>query len=85
MTTTEPRRVRIDRLDLDLRGIDPARAQAALQVLGPALATVLGQRPLAAAPAGRIDAGRLASPAAPAALAQHIAARIAGSLGGGDR
>jgi hypothetical protein len=35
------RHVRIDRLDLDLRGVDPRAAEAAVRSLGPALAKAL--------------------------------------------
>lgn len=96
------RRLRIDRLELDLRGIAPATAEAAARLLGPALAKALAQsaaqEPAQAparepaqeqalhqgfiAPAGRIDAGRIASPASPGAhdLAAGIAQRIAHSV-----
>ena len=83
-----PRRLHIDRLELDLRGIDPATAEAAVRVLapalGPELARALAQRVAPLAPAVRIDAGRMASPASPSvdALAAGMAQRIAGSLGG---
>ncbi|MPZ45830.1 MAG: hypothetical protein GEV05_21075 [Betaproteobacteria bacterium] len=82
-----PRRLHIERLDLDMRGIPPATAEAAVRALGPALA----REPLArefVADAGnvgakrRIDAGRLAASASPepGALAAGIAQRIAASL-----
>jgi hypothetical protein len=79
---TEPsrrgRRVRIDRLELDLRGIAPATADAAARALGPALARTLASPPAHFAPAGRIDAGRIVSPASPGA--NDLAARIARHL-----
>ena len=90
MSTPSPagRRLRIDRLDLDLRGIAPATAEAAARALGPALARALASNRASGAPAGpiapadRIDAGRVASPASPGAqdLAAGIAERIAGAV-----
>lgn len=73
------RRLRIDRLDLDLRGIAPAIAEAAARALGPALAQALAPQHGHIAPAERIDAGRIASPPSPGAheLAARIAQRIA--------
>lgn len=77
--SAQRRRVRIDRLELDLRGIAPATAQAAARALGPALAKALAPHHAHLAPADRIDAGRIASAAAPSAhdLAAGIAQRIA--------
>jgi hypothetical protein len=76
-----PRRVRIERVELDLRGIAPATAEAAARALGPALVEALRSEPGRFAAAERIDAGRIASAAAPraASLAGDIARRIAGS------
>lgn len=73
------RRVRIDRLELDLRGIAPATAEAAARALGPALAAALAPHHGHVAPAERIDAGRLTANASPTAhdLAARIAERIA--------
>jgi len=86
MTAPSPsrRRLHIDALELDLRGISPATAEALAQLLGPALAQALAQPHAPLAPAERLDAGRLASPASPSAheLAAGIAQRIAGSLRG---
>ena len=82
MSPTPARRVRIERLELDLRGIAPDVAQAAARALGAALAQALAAAPRARfEPAERIDAGRIASPAAPSAhdLATGIAGRIAAS------
>jgi len=78
-------RVRIDRLELDLRGIAPETAEAAARALGPALA-----RELAARRGGRIegaerlDAGHMSSAAAPDphSLAARLAQRIAGTIRG---
>ncbi|MCE4555801.1 hypothetical protein [Pelomonas cellulosilytica] len=63
------KRIHIERLDLDLRGIDPALAEAAVRLLGPALEARLGgvTAPL---PEGRT----------PQVLANHLADRIAGRL-----
>ena len=61
-------RVNVDRLDLDLRGIDPALAEAAVRLFGPAL----GARLAGAAPVHRgADAQ---------ALAHHLAERVASQL-----
>ncbi|NHZ80792.1 hypothetical protein F2P44_16145 [Massilia sp. CCM 8695] len=82
MTPKQPRHLHIDRLDLDLRGIDPLTAQAAVRALGPALARTLGAGPGPRAPGMNVDAGQLATAAAPAPhdLAAAMAQRIATSL-----
>ena len=78
-------RLRIDRLDVDLRGIDPAMAQASVRLLGPALVKALGGYHGQITPAEHIDAGHLttqpsARPADVASqLAQHIAAAARGT------
>jgi len=73
------RRLRIDRLDLDLRGITPATAEAAARRLGPALTEALTSRRAYGVSADRIDAGRVESPASPDPhdLAVRIARRVA--------
>lgn len=73
------RRIVIESLHLDLRGIDPATAQAAARLLGPALSRALQQRDLTTRSVDRLDAGRIDSPASPqpAELAAHIARQIA--------
>jgi hypothetical protein len=78
------RRLHIDRLQLDLRGVTPQTAEAAARALGPALARALAADPRAVAPAERIDAGRIASPALPSAheLAAGIAERVARRMRG---
>jgi hypothetical protein len=75
------RRLRIDRLELDLRGISPATAESAARALGPALAQALSPRDAHNAPGDRIDAGRLVTSASigPRELAAGIARRIAES------
>lgn len=77
-------RLVIDRLDLDLRGIDPALAQQAVRLLGPALQAALtaaalprGELPRSF---GRVDAGRVNAVAEPQALATALALRIAGRV-----
>lgn len=77
------KRIVIDHLELDLRGIAPATAQAAARLLGPALAQALAQHGTDAQPARRLDAGRIdvGAAAAPQALAARIAQHIAGQAG----
>jgi hypothetical protein len=84
MNRTESRRVHVDRLELDLRGIDPATAQAAARALGPALARALANRSGQFRAAACADAGQVGapSPAAPGTLAADIAHRIAGTIRG---
>ena len=53
------KRLVIDRLELDLRGLSPASAEEAARLLGPALARALAQGSLTARPATRLDAGRI--------------------------
>lgn len=76
------RRLHIERLELDLRGVAPASAEAAAHALGPALARVLGVDADGIEAKRRIDAGRVATSASPepGALAAGIAQRIAASL-----
>lgn len=78
------RRVRIDRLELDLRGIEPGTAEAAARALGPALARELAALRGPVSAAERVDAGRVSSAAAPDPpdLAAGIARRIAGTIRG---
>jgi len=73
------KRLVIDRLDLDLRGVSPATAHTVARLLGPALARAMRGRHIDAAPAQRIDAGRLgmATATEPGVLASQIAERIA--------
>lgn len=79
-----PRRVHIDRLELDLRGISPATAEAAAHALGPALAQALAAHRAGIASAAHVDAGRLTCPASPSphGLADGIAGRVARTLRG---
>ena len=84
MNAPSGRRLRIDRLELDLRGIAPATAEAAARALGPALAEAMASQRAPIAPSERIDAGRIANPASSSAqdLAAGIARRIARSVRG---
>ena len=87
-------RLHIDSLELDLRGIAPATAEAAARLLGPALVLALAQAQAlvqaregaGAAPrsAMQIDAGRLSTTAnaEPQALATQMAGRIAARIHG---
>ena len=77
-----PRQLHIGRLELDLRGIDPALAQAAVRALGPALAGALAATAFPETGVVRLDAGSLpaAAQSTPGALAAAIAGRIARSL-----
>jgi hypothetical protein len=74
------RQVRIDRLDLDLRGLDPALAEAAVRALGPALQRRLAQAGSPAQSAQRIDAGQVPAAGDARALADRLAQRIAASI-----
>jgi len=82
--TAPKRRVRIDRIDLDLRGLSPAKAREAARALGPALARALAGSAVRIEHAERIDAGTIrTSPAAEThALTAAIATRIARKVGG---
>ncbi|HMF98500.1 MAG TPA: hypothetical protein VKE96_29575 [Vicinamibacterales bacterium] len=81
------RRLRIGRLDLDMRGVDATRAEAAARALGPALAQAIASRRSLGVERERIDAGRVDLPASSASgdLAAAIARRIAAVLGGTKR
>jgi hypothetical protein len=74
------RRLTIERLELDMRGVPPATAESAARRLGGALSRALADRELTAVPAARIDAGAIALDAAPDAnvLASRVAQQIAG-------
>lgn len=79
MNDHDPHRVAIDRLHLDLRGIDPALAEAAVRLLGPALQAAFSRRTggVALHGAAHVDAGRIAPASEPQALADRLAQRIA--------
>ena len=73
------RRIHIQRLDVDARGMAPRAAEATARLLRPALAQALARRRTEALSAKRVDAGRMAlgGAAAPHAVAQQLAQRIA--------
>lgn len=88
--------LRIDRLSLDLRGVDPATAEAAVRLLGPALQAHIArtaaqtaarsdapQLPRNSAARDHIDAGRVAACSDPQALADRLAERVFQSAGHG--
>ena len=76
--TTKARTIRIERLDLDLSGIDPAAAEAAVRLLGPALQLAFARQTTApVTSAAVVDAGRVAPTHEPHALATRLARRIA--------
>ena len=74
-----PRRVTIERIEIDLRGIAPASAEAAARLLGPALTRALTAERSRIGATDRVDAGEIAYTRAPSidALAGDIAQRIA--------
>ncbi len=77
------RRVQIDRLELDMRGIAPATAEAVGRLLGPALAQALDPARLASVRADRIEAGQIEASGRrdPQGLARQVAGQIVQSLG----
>ncbi len=81
------RRVHIDRIELDLRGLSPAKAREAARALGTALARALAGSAHRIAPAERLDAGtvRTLSTAEAHTLTTAIANRIARKVGGEGR
>ena len=86
-SSSPPRRLRIGRLDLDMRGVDATQAEAAARALGPALAREIASRGPLGVERERVDAGRIAMPASSASgdLAAAIARRIAAVLEGKKR
>ncbi|KEF42619.1 MAG: hypothetical protein ER33_04980 [Cyanobium sp. CACIAM 14] len=79
-------RLQIDHLELDLRGVNPQTAQAALEALGPALARAMRGRGLKGTSAARLDGGTipLDHPADAATLAGRLAQRLAERLTGDE-
>jgi siderophore synthetase component len=73
------KRLSVERLNLDLRGITPATARSAARLLGPALTQALAGRSLIDRPAASIDTGRSGIETAhdSTRLASHIARQIA--------
>ena len=84
MSRATPRQLRIESLELDLRGLAPELAEAAVRALGPALAQELAGRRLQPDSQPQLDAGHLTTGASPQAgeLATGIARQIARSLAG---
>jgi hypothetical protein len=84
LENTMSRQLRIESLELDLRGVPPEIAEAAVRALGPALAEALAGRRLQPGSHAHLDAGHLTSGATPQAgeLATGIARQIARSLAG---
>jgi hypothetical protein len=76
------RRIVIDRLDLDLRGVDPEVARQAVRLLGPALRAALPAADHQPLPRERLDAGAGDAADLAAALAGRIAGRISGRSSG---
>jgi len=72
------RRIRIDRINLHVRGVTPSTVQSAARLLGPAVARALAGRTVATEPDASVDAGRVVVGAAPhpEPLAAHIADSI---------
>lgn len=77
-------RLTIDRLELDLRGVPPAAAEAVARRLGPALAEAMRGHRLNPQAVQSLDLGHLAVPssATPDAMAGQIAGRIAQKASG---
>jgi len=65
-------RLRIDGLHVDLRGIDPALAEAVIPLLGPALQAELAGDTAAIRSASRVDAGRVTAAGDAHAIAQTV-------------
>jgi len=80
------KRLSIERLNLDLRGISPATARSAARLLGPALTQALAGRRLIAKPTASIDAGHVGieAPHDSTKLASRIAQQIAAKTSGGS-
>jgi hypothetical protein len=75
------RRIVIDRLDLDLRGVDPVVAQQAVRLLGPALRSALARQAAPAAPASTGQPDTVGESGTAFELAGALVQRIAGRVG----
>ena len=77
------KKLRVERLDLDLRGVSPGVAEAAVRQLGPALQRALAERRLNTHSTTKLDAGRIVLGANSDAtvLADGVAERIANRTG----
>ncbi len=76
------RRLTIERLELDCRGLSAASAEAMARALGPALERALAGISMRDASAAHIDAGAVAHAHTAEALANAVAARIVQRLRG---
>jgi len=81
---SKPRRLTIERIELDCRGMSAASAEAMARALGPALERALAAVHLRGDPAARIDAGAISHAPTSEALARAIAERIGQRLRGRD-
>ena len=68
------KRLHIERLELDLHGVAPHTAEAAVRLLGSALAQGLAGRRINVASTERMDLGRIAL--TDAAVAEHLAMQL---------
>ena len=86
-TSVPRRRLRIERLEIDLHGMAPATAEATARSLGPLLGEALAARGGRVLRVERIDAGRIVCQGSPTPheLAARIAQRIADDIDGKDR
>jgi hypothetical protein len=69
------KRFRIDRIDVDMRGVQPATVRAAARELGAAI-----QRQLAT-PADQVTRTRARAGTTPTGLADRVARQVAGRIG----
>jgi len=70
-------RIRIDRLHVDLRGLDPAVAEAVVPLLGSAVQQAMSRTSDAGPSAANVDAGRVSGSGGSAEIAHRIAAQVA--------
>jgi hypothetical protein len=79
-----PRRLRIDRIELRLRGVAPPVAEEMARRLESALSRAFAGQAATVQPASAIDAGRIDTGATPDpdSLANGVAGRVARSLQG---
>ena len=68
--------IHIDRVDLDVRGVSPATAEAAVRALGPALHTALAQPSEAPSSAAITAAPNIAAADLTRLIAERLAAII---------
>jgi len=79
-------KLRIERINLHMRGVSPETARQAANALGPEIASTLAHRRLTAAGGRAVDAGRVTTEAAPESrtVAARIAQRIARAITSGE-